>query len=127
MILNIISAVAPLIGKWFDNEADAEKFKAELTEKLLQNEDKLMEAKRDIIVAEAQGESWLQRNWRPVLMLSIVAIVVNNYLIAPYVQAFGGMAIQLDLPDSLFTLMTVGVGGYVAGRSGEKIMKEYKK
>ena len=32
-----------------------------------------------------------------------------------------------DTIDNLFDLVKVGLGGYVLGRSGEKIMKEYKK
>lgn len=81
-----------------------------------------------VVLAEAQGESWLQRNWRPVLMLTIVLIVANNYLIAPYLRAlFGASSIPiLDLPDRLWDLMTLGVGGYVAGRSVEKGLRIWK-
>ncbi len=89
----------------------------------LDYESKLNDAKSNIIIAEAQGSSWLQRNWRPVLMISIVAIVVNNYIIYPYLVLFGIPATPLELPDELFTLMQIGVGGYIVGRSAEKIAK----
>ena len=75
----------------------------------------------DVVMAEAQGESWLQRNWRPILMLTIVSIVANNYVIAPYIQLFFSKGIMLDLPDKLWSLLQIGVGGYVIGRSAEKI------
>lgn len=87
----------------------------------LEYEAKLTESKASIIKAEAQGASWLQRNWRPVLMISIVAIVVNNYIIYPYLVLFGLPATPLELPEELFTLMQIGVGGYIVGRSAEKI------
>jgi len=77
-----------------------------------------------IIVAEATGQSWLQRNWRPILMLSIVGIVVNNYILVPYLQLFSIPAQVLDLPERLWSLMTMGVGGYVVGRTGEKIVEK---
>ena len=54
-------------------------------------------------------------------MLSITAIIVNNYILAPYLQAAFGWSVTLDLPPEMWTLLTVGVGGYVVGRSGEKI------
>ena len=95
--------------------------------KVLEYETKLMEAQAGIIKAEAQGHSWIQRNWRPVLMLTIVAIVANNYLLFPYMQAFGIKAVQLDLPDHLWNLMKIGVGGYILGRSGEGIAKNLRK
>ena len=54
-------------------------------------------------------------------MTVIVAIVANNYLLAPYLDAMFGAGLQLELPEQLWNLMTMGVGGYIAGRSGEKI------
>jgi hypothetical protein len=33
----------------------------------------------------------------------------------------------LELPNGLWALLNVGVGGYVAGRSGEKIMDRIRK
>ena len=98
----------------------------ELATKVLDYEKSLNESRAQIIIAEATGQSWLQRNWRPILMLTIVAIVANNYLIYPYLSMFTDKAVVLDLPEHLFNLMTVGVGGYIIGRSGEKIMKTYK-
>jgi hypothetical protein len=98
----------------------------ELATKVLDYEKSLNESRARIIEAEATGQSWLQRNWRPILMLTIVAIVANNYLIYPYLSMFTAKAVVLELPEPLFTLMTVGVGGYIIGRSGEKIMKTYK-
>ena len=59
-------------------------------------------------------------------MLTIVAIIANNYLIAPYLQALFGTGLMLDLPNELFNLMTVGVGGYVIGRSAEKGIRAWK-
>ncbi|MBI9073775.1 MAG: hypothetical protein JEZ02_00090 [Desulfatibacillum sp.] len=88
---------------------------------------RLFEVQGDIVKAEARGESWLQRNWRPVLMMSIVAIVVNNYLLVPYGQLFfPGSVKVLELPPALWELMKIGVGGYVVGRTGEKVVREWK-
>ncbi len=89
----------------------------------LEYESKLNDAKASIINTEATGASWMQRNWRPTLMLTIVAIVANNYIIYPYLTLMGLPATPLELPDELFTLMQIGVGGYIVGRSAEKIAK----
>lgn len=80
-----------------------------------------LEARASIIRAEAAGQSWLQRNWRPILMLSIVGILLNNFILSPWLAVFGVDAPVLDLPPELFTLMTFGVGGYIVGRSAEKV------
>lgn len=72
-----------------------------------------------VLVTEMSG-NWLQRSWRPILMLVIVAIVANNYLIYPYLSLFWTEAPTLTLPPELWQLMKIGVGGYVVGRSVEK-------
>ena len=78
-----------------------------------------------LILAEMSG-NWLQRSWRPILMLSIVAIIVNNYLLYPYLSLFWSEAPTLVLPNDLYDLMKIGVGGYIVGRSTEKAVKTWK-
>ncbi len=77
---------------------------------------RLLESKTKIIESEAKGESWLQRNWRPMLMCICMFVVFNNYVLVPY---FNLPVTTLD--EHIWTLMDLGVGGYVAGRSLEKI------
>lgn len=88
--------------------------------------EKEIEARAKVITAEIQSPSWLAANWRPILMLTIVAIIANNYIIYPYLSMFTDTAVILELPQDLYDLMKIGVGGYIVGRSGEKIVKEWK-
>ena len=64
-----------------------------------------------LVAAEAGGASWLQRNWRPVTMLSFLGLVVAD--------AFGLLAFRLA--DQAWLLLQIGLGGYVVGRSVENI------
>ena len=91
-------------------------------DKLIDSYIRIEELKAQVLNAEMQG-NWLQRSWRPILMLSLVLIVINNYLLFPY---FPDTFTMLELPDKLWNLLTIGVGGYVAGRSVEKAVKIYK-
>ena len=95
--------------------------KAELQMKLAELDKAVMEAQSSVVIAEAQGQSWLQRNWRPLLMLVIITIVANNYIIHPYLSIFTDKVKVLDLPDKLWVLMEIGVGGYILGRTVEKV------
>ena len=54
-------------------------------------------------------------------------IIANNYLLVPYANAFFNWGILLELPDALWTLLTIGVGGYTVGRSAEKVAGKLKK
>jgi len=130
-------ASLPIIGKVLESSLGivdqlvpdkdlAAKIKAGITQSVEDNAAKLDLAGADIVKTEAQGESWLQRNWRPILMLTIVSIIFNNYVLVPYLSLFTEKVAVLELPGGLWALLNVGVGGYVAGRSGEKIAKVLK-
>lgn len=126
LIGNILGTVAgpvfDVIDQAVTDKDQAARLKAELKRRLIDQQDAGLQARMKVVLAEATGESWLQRNWRPLLMIVIVAIVANNYLLAPYLGAMFGVGLQLALPEQLWDLMTMGVGGYIAGRSGEKIV-----
>lgn len=72
----------------------------------------LLEARASVIVAEAQGQSWMQRNWRPITMLTFLVLVC--------LDVFGVLAYRLS--DEAWLLLQIGLGGYVVGRSAEKIV-----
>lgn len=132
MIQALLPLLGSLIGKVIDraipDPAEAARLRGQMLDALHAEGLAALEAQSKLILAEAQGESWLQRNWRPILMLTIVAIVANNYLLAPYLNALigAGAVPVLELPERLWDLMTLGVGGYVAGRSAEKIVATWK-
>ena len=126
----IIGGFFDLVGEAVEDKDERNRIKAELT-KVLESADltkftSLVQAQTAVLVAEVQGKSWLQRNWRPILMLVIVAIVGNNYILYPYLSMFTSKAVVLELPEKLYNLMTVGVGGYIVGRSTEKSLEIWK-
>ncbi len=95
--------------------------KSELELRYAELDKAITEARSNVIMAETQGQSWLQRNWRPLLMLVIICIVANNYILYPYLSIFTDKVRVLDLPDRLWQLMEIGVGGYILGRTAEKM------
>lgn len=133
MIGVLASVAAPLLKGLFDvvdqsieDKDQAARIKSLLQQKVLDGQAKEIEAAANIIVAEAQGESWLQRNWRPMLMCLFGLIVANNYIVGPYLALFGGPSLMLDLSPDMWDLLKIGVGGYVVGRSVEKGIKVWK-
>lgn len=92
-------------------KAELAKLQNEITEKVLDYESQLLESKTSIIVAEAKGASSLQRNWRPITMLTFLVLVV--------LDTMGWTAFRLS--EEAWLLLQIGLGGYVAGRSVEKV------
>jgi len=99
----------------------------ELDTVLAQLKVKTDELRHNIIIAETQSQSWLARNWRPILMLTIITIVANNYVIFPYVSLFTTKVTMLVLPEHLWSLLKIGVGGYLVSRGAEKVATTLKK
>ena len=85
---------------------------SQLSSQMMDYEKAQLRAKSQLMLAEAQGTSWLQRNWRPITMLTFLALVV--------LDAFGLLAFRLA--SEAWTLLQLGLGGYVVGRSVEKIV-----
>ena len=121
-MLGVLSAIAGPVVKGLFNIIDqtvedkdqAAKIKASIASQqneLIQTE---LKGAIEIILAEAKG-NWLQRSWRPLLMLSVMAIVVNNYILFPYLSMWTDKVVVLELPGGLWALLTTGVGGYVVG------------
>lgn len=80
-------------------------------------------AQRDVLVAEIQGESWLQRNWRPIAMLTFLYIIVHLVVLTPI---FGIPALDpSQIPADLWDVLKIGIGGYVGGRTIEKGLRTY--
>lgn len=87
---------------------------------------KELDAAMQVIVAEATSAHPLTSQWRPITMLVFVAIVANNYLLYPYLSLLWEAAPMLPLPEDLWDLIKLGLGGYVVGRSAEKVARELK-
>ena len=132
-MLGVLSAVAGpvvkglfiIIDQTVEDKDQAARIKANIASQqneLIQTE---LKGAIDIILAEAKG-NWLQKSWRPLLMMAVMAIVVNNYILFPSLSMWTEKVVVLELPGGLWTLLTTGVGGYVVGRSGEKIAQSIK-
>lgn len=112
---------------WPDPNEQA-KAKLALAEMAQNGELQTITSQAGIVTAEAKSEFWITANWRPLTMLVFVAIIANNYIIAPYVGAIFGAdaAVSLELPPAMWELLKIGLGGYVVGRSAEKAVKLWK-
>jgi len=130
MTTSLITILAPILGDIIkrvlpadtDKQADIDR---EVRLSLLENSETLENARSKIILAEANSSSWLASTWRPLLMMVVVAIVAMNFLLFPVLGLIFGVDLFIELPSELWNLLTIGVGGYIVGRSGEKMVDSY--
>ena len=123
MIWNLIGSIGgkvlDIVDDVVEDKDEANKLKFEIQRQLIENKSSELEASAKIVLAEAQG-SWLQRNWWPLLMVTFTGLIVAHWfgLTAPNIPE--------SVQNSLLNIVMVGVGGYVVGRSGEKIADKFK-
>ena len=124
LIAGIFKPAAELVDELHTSTEEKLKAKGHLLDvqaaamqRVFDYEARMLEAKSKIVHAEASSKHWLTANWRPITMLTFLTLVVGDSL---------GW-----LPNSLnkeaWFLLEIGLGGYVIGRSGEKIAKTLKK
>ncbi|MAN52162.1 MULTISPECIES: 3TM-type holin [unclassified Marinimicrobium] len=119
----LVQPVTELVDNLHTSDAERYELKNRLVDlqnemagRLLDYESKVLDAQTKTITAEANGQSWLQRSWRPITMLTFLVLVVLDTL--------GLTAFRLS--GEAWTLLQIGLGGYVVGRSAEKIAPQLK-
>ncbi len=125
----MLGAVAPLakilfntIEKSVPDKDLQEKLKSQLQTQLLQSNTAELQAAAKIVEAEAKA-GWFSASWRPLLMYVLIFILIWNYVLGPVILFFFKASITITLPGDVWTLLQIGLGGYVVGRSAESVAR----
>jgi hypothetical protein len=125
-MLNAIAPIAKILFNTIDKAVEDKdlnaKLKANLQTQLLQSNTEELKAAAKIVEAEAKA-GWFASSWRPLLMYVLIFVLVFNYIFAPIIKMITGAVIGFELPGDVWTLLQIGLGGYVVGRSGESIAR----
>lgn len=114
----------PLLGTLIDrvlpDKARQDQAKQALASMIVSGELDELSERAGVIKAETQGDSWLQRSWRPIVMLVFTGLIVARWLgwSAPDLSE----AVELKL----FSIVQLGIGGYIASRGIEKVAKGFQ-
>lgn len=119
MIAALLPVLAPILGDIIkkvipDSEGQA-KAEAEAQMLLMQRSAQIEQAAADIVKTEAQSEHWLTATWRPIVMLVLVGMIVARWM------GYSAPGISEAEALKLWSIVEIGLGGYVIGRSAEKI------
>ena len=133
-ILTVISTVmglvkgplATIVDRYVADAELRQKLKAELEASLMDHLSKASEMQQNVVLAEIKSEHWLTANWRPLLMMVLMGFLILVGLVIPALDWLLGGPIPYkprwnDLPAGFWDFLGIGVGGYIGGRSLEKI------
>ena len=114
-VTNVVDAVSRFVDRLTLPAREKKQLETDLQKLIQEIERDLVQARASIVVEETRG-NWLQRSWRPLVMLTFATIVL--------VGTFINVPILSDT-SRVGDLLEIGLGGYVVGRSGEKIMQAF--
>ena len=81
----------------------------------------LLQGQIEINKIEASSGKWWQSGWRPFFGWVCGIAFANNFIIAPYVELFGGSSLSLDW--EAMSPVVLGMLGLAGMRSTEKIKR----
>lgn len=115
-IAALLGIGSQLIDRLWPDEEKKAQAKIALMEMAQKGELAELQARSEIVKTEAASEHWLAANWRPILMLTFGGLIVARW--------FGYAAPELSEAEylKLWSIVEFGIGGYVIGRSAEKVI-----
>ena len=120
----LVDAVHTSEDEKLTRKAQMLELQVQFLEYALEYEQEQLKQRARIITAEAKSESWITRSWRPITMLSFVGATLAYWF------GLTPESLPPEAVDNMFTLIQLGVGGYVVGRSAEKsvpaVIKAFK-
>lgn len=79
LLSGLIGEVGSVVSTLSVSSKEKKQIEADLIAAISRQEEALAQSQAGIIQAEAQG-NWLQRSWRPIIMLVFAAIVYRGYI-----------------------------------------------
>ncbi len=116
LLSGLIGEIGGVVNTLSVSSKEKKRIEAELLQAVNKHEEELNRSRAAIIRSETQG-NWLQRSWRPVVMLVFAVIVLAG--------TFWELPILADT-SRFWDLLEIGIGGYVIGRSAKKITARWK-
>ena len=134
MIATILKFLAgPIAGKVLDvieahgtQKTSRAQLQGEIEKAVIEAVTQISERQAGVIIAEIQGEHWLQRNWRPMVAVTFAGIILFYGLILPIaVDWLGAPPVRIGdtLLGWIMQAVLICLGGYIGGRTVEKLAK----
>ena len=111
-VTNLVSAVGDIVNRLTLPGREKKQLETDILRLLIAVEEKTISEQAAAIREEARG-NWLQRSWRPIVMLVFTVIVLAG--------TFLNLPILSDT-SRFWDLLEIGRGGYIIGRGSEQLV-----
>ena len=116
-VTNLVSAVGEIVDRLTLPGREKKQLETDILQLLIAVEEKTITEQAAAIREEARG-NWLQRSWRPIVMLVFTLIILaGTFLNLPI----------LAETSRFWDLLEIGLGGYIIGRGSEQLVSSLLK
>ena len=116
-VTNLVSAVGEIVDRRTLPGREKKQLETDILQLLIAVEEKTITEQAAAIREEARG-NWLQRSWRPIVMLVFTLIILAG--------TFLNLPILADT-SRFWDLLEIGLGGYIIGRGSEQLVSSLLK
>ena len=116
-VTNLVSAVGEIVDRLTLPGREKKQLEPDILRLLIAVEEKTISEQAASIREEARG-NWLQRSWRPIVMLVFTLIILAG--------TFLNLPILADT-SRFWDLLEIGLGGYIIGRGSEQLVSSLLK
>ena len=116
-VTNLVSAVGEVVDRLTLPGREKKQLETDILQLLIAVEEKTITEQAAAIREEARG-NWLQRSWRPIVMLVFTLIILAG--------TFLNLPILADT-SRFWDLLEIGLGGYIIGRGSEQLVSSLLK
>ena len=116
-VTNLVSAVGEIVDRLTLPGREKKQLETDILRLLIAVEEKTISEQAASIREEARG-NWLQRSWRPIVMLVFTLIILAGTLL--------NLPILADT-SRFWDLLEIGLGGYIIGRGSEQLVSSLLK
>ena len=116
-VTNLVSAVGEIVDRLTLPGREKKQLETDILQLLIAVEEKTITEQAAAIREEARG-NWLQRSWRPIVMLVFTLIILAG--------TFLNLPILADT-SRFWYLLEIGLGGYIIGRGSEQLVSSLLK
>lgn len=117
LLSGLVGEVGNIVETLSVSSKEKKQIQADLVTAIQRCDELLVNGRASVVAEEARG-NWLQRSWRPIVMLVFAFIILLG--------TFTQLPILADT-SRFWDLLEIGIGGYVVGRSAEKVVRGIRK
>jgi hypothetical protein len=110
------NAVARATAAFKADPTKVVEFDTTVQQAILQFQSSVIASVNQTMQAEAKSEHWLQWTWRPIFGFTGSAMLINNYILLPYLVQFGATLIAVPMEVWMMIMAVLGVAAWTRGQ-----------